>query len=259
MVPGVVSTSVIPARRLLAVAGLASWGLALCPPGPLWPGSPHARWEGSALHSMATMCWHYAVSFHTHDPKFSKQEPLRQEGETEAQRGSWTSHRQWEPGAQDATPGLLSVLDFLTFLTVTFQFPRHEDDAVILTVSHAEYLRPSQTPVLKPCPWCEGVWRWGLWEVIRLSEVRRVPMMGLVPLSEEEKTPELTYCLWTQQEDGSASQEALTRNRLTWHLDLEFLVSRTIKNTCSCWSHPVCGIHYYPADWDACPDFHLEN
>ena len=33
--------------------------------------------------------------------------------------------------------------------------------------SHKDHL-------LNPNPWCISIWRWDLWEVIRLDEVRRV-------------------------------------------------------------------------------------
>ena len=31
-----------------------------------------------------------------------------------------------------------------------------------------------KNPMLNPSPWCISIWRWGLWEVIRLDEVGRV-------------------------------------------------------------------------------------
>ena len=48
---------------------------------------------------------------------------------------------------------------------------------------------PPKMQVLKPNPQCDGIWRWGLWEVIgsRGGHKGGDPMMGLVSLQEEKE------------------------------------------------------------------------
>ena len=101
---------------------------------------------------------------------------------------------------------------------------------------------------------CDGIWRWGLWEVIRFrwGHESGIFMMGLVSLQEEEERPEVPLsihkhwgkAMWRQRE-GSCLQvgsRALSRTESISTLVLDFSGSRIVRNKCLSFKAPVYGI-----------------
>lgn len=89
-----------------------------------------------------------------------------------------------------------------------------------------------------PNSWCDGVWRWSLWEVIwlRWDHEHGVPLMGFVSSKEGKEKPEPSLSLHRvrTQWEGShlkARRRTLTRNWISWPWNsLDFPASRTMRN-----------------------------
>lgn len=85
-----------------------------------------------------------------------------------------------------------------------------------------ECLCPPQFMCWSPNPQCDGVWKWGLWGVIRLRWGQGDPAVGLVSLQEELDQSSLSlYHMRTQWEGDSqqARKRVFIRNWVFWHLD----------------------------------------
>ena len=94
-----------------------------------------------------------------------------------------------------------------------------------------------RTTYLKPQ--CDGIWSWGLWEIIGLDDVMRMdgaPMVGISTLirrGRDARAPSANApTIWGQNERIAAykSGRHLTRTLPGWFLDLGCLVSRTVRN-----------------------------
>lgn len=100
---------------------------------------------------------------------------------------------------------------------------------------------------------CDGIQKWGLWEVTRLRSGWGTSGWDQVPYKETpESVPPLSFRPHIQkkrlQEDTAGTwqsrKRALTRHRCCWNLDLGFPVSVTMRNKFLLWKLLVCGICY---------------
>lgn len=89
-------------------------------------------------------------------------------------------------------------------------------------------------------PRCDGIRRWGLWEVSRCQGWG--PRNGLEPLWEEAR--ELAHSLTTtrghSRKTAACKPESRPRSQPGQHLDLGPPTSTAGRNKC-CLSHPICG------------------
>ena len=133
VVPVVMATSALSARRLLAMTGLAFWGLAPSPSCLFWPVSPQPPG-----HAMPVLCCPHFIHL-----------KLR------FREAQGPAYGQWEPesGCDLQVVGSLSVLGFPIFLTITFQALLVRMMLTMFTVLWFECLCPPSDPAYPPVWW----------------------------------------------------------------------------------------------------------
>jgi len=149
------------------------------------------------------------------------------------EQNSVTAVRNW-----DVKPRRIPVASGLMKADVCSSSKHRPDNATLLRLSKFRCESPNSQQ--------DGIWRWRLWEVIRFIWDHGVPTMGLVPLEEEQETPELLSlsCEDTARREPSTSHEEVSHQEPNWPTP-QSSTSQPPKlwgiNVC-CWSQPVCGI-----------------
>lgn len=72
-------------------------------------------------------------------------------------------------------------------------------------------------------------------------------MMGLGPLNKRHQrvlSLSLHHMRTERNQLSAVQKQALTRNRIFWHLDLGFSASRTVRHNCLVVNHPVKRLGY---------------